>query len=106
VASPEFPPTDLSEIAPGTEIPEKIYLLKNGSGAASITLVDRHGKHHSFQLVFTSLAKAKRFVDLLRQPKGPLKITDILELDSKRYLDRPNAPLVMVDADPRKLLVN
>lgn len=105
MAAPEFPPTDLCEIAPGTEIPEKIYLLQNETGVASITIVDAHGKRQTSQLVFTSQAKAKRFVDLLRQPEGPLKIVGILERDSKDYLDRPKAPLVMVDVDPRKLLL-
>jgi hypothetical protein len=104
VPPPAFPPTSLSDIPPGTEIPEKIYLLRNETGAASLTLVDGSKKQRTFQLVFTSFAKAQRFVHLLGQPSGPMKIVEIAELDSKSYLDRPNAPRVVIDVDPRKLL--
>ena len=104
---PDFPATNFSEpFVEGKELPGKIYLPKNKDGVVSVTLARQHGESVTFQLAFTTLAKAKKFVEILRQPAGPMRVTEFLEADTQAYLDRPNPPRVAIDVDPSKLLLN
>ena len=89
--------THLSQTPAGIELPDdqNVYLLRTSSGLVMHRIVGKDSIA-GFILAFTTLERARVFA----RKFGRRKITGIVEVPLKEYLDRPDQPPLALDVNP------